>query len=215
MIASVIDLIAFLKKFHRHWLEDSSLDPALIPQDLPEGLAMIYRELGALVEIEEYPSPFATQDGLVAVSKLKRVDGMVEFAWENQGNWSARCPVGQADPPVYSNAADLWESIPRGFVKVGESLNHFLITLCLQEAVMSCRNLLAVRSDQTPEQVLTFNLHPLWLQGRYVSGEPDHDFYVSPDQEVLIMDWAGVWLGSSVQKLRGLVAQEVDFQVIH
>ena len=109
MIESIADLVAFLKRFHRHWLDDPSLDPTLIPSDLPDGLATIYRELGALVEIEQNPSPFGTQDGLMPLSRLKRVDGMVEFAWENQGNWSARCVAGQSDPPVYSNAADVWQ----------------------------------------------------------------------------------------------------------
>jgi hypothetical protein len=76
-----------------------------------------------------------TQDALAPASLLKRVDGMVEFAWENQGNWSARCPIGQPDPPVYSNAADVWNTPERGFVVVCESLNHFLTTLCLQGAM--------------------------------------------------------------------------------
>ena len=37
MIASIADLVAFLKRFHRRWLDDPSLDPALIPADLPPG----------------------------------------------------------------------------------------------------------------------------------------------------------------------------------
>src|SRR5262245_54437411 len=141
VIESIVDLVAFLKRFHRHWLDDPSLNPALIPADLPPGLATIYRELGALVEIEPGPendwrAPFATQDVLLPVSRLKRVGDLAEFAWENQGNWSARCPVGRSDPPVYSNAADSWDAVRRGFVVVCASLNHFLTTLCLQEAVM-------------------------------------------------------------------------------
>jgi len=133
VIASIVDLIAFLKQFHRHWLDDPGLDPALIPTDLPDGLAMVYRELGALVEIEANPSPFATQDALMPLSRLKRVGRMIEFAWENQSNWSARCSPGEPDPAVYSNAADSWNSVRRGFVKVCASLNHFLTTLCLQD----------------------------------------------------------------------------------
>jgi hypothetical protein len=39
VIESVADLVTFLKWFHRHWLDDPSLDPALIPPDLPDGLA--------------------------------------------------------------------------------------------------------------------------------------------------------------------------------
>ena len=212
MIASIGDLVAFLKHFHRHRLDDPSLDSALIRADLPDGLATIYRELGALVEIMQHPAPFATQDALMPISRLKRVDGMVEFAWENQSNWSARCPVGQTDPPVYSNAADVWEAKRRGFVVVCESLNHFLTTLCLQEAVMGSPNAIAIRTDQPPEQVLTLPLKPLWLNGYYVAGEADHQFFVSTDRDVLVMGWAGVWVGSPVHKLADLVASGFDLQ---
>jgi hypothetical protein len=220
MIASIADLVAFLKRFHRHWLDDPTLDPAPIPADLPPPLATVYRELGALVEIERRPdnnwhAPFATQDTLVPLSRLKRVEGMVEFAWENQGNWSARCPVGQPDPPVYSNAADSWDTVRRGFVVVCDSLAHFLTTLCLQEAVMSCRNLAALHSDRPMAEVLAVPLEPLWLDGYYVAGEPDHQFYVSPDRDVLVMDWAGVWVGSPSRKAAELLAPGVKAQVLH
>jgi hypothetical protein len=66
--AKIDHLILFLKHFHRDRLPDPSLDPALIPADLPPGLAMIYRELGALVAIRvhDHPSPpFGTQDRLL------------------------------------------------------------------------------------------------------------------------------------------------------
>jgi hypothetical protein len=212
MIKSIADLVAFLKRFHRHWLVDPSLVPSLIPPDLPDGLATIYREFGALIEIDQYPSPFATQDALVPASRLKSVDGMVEFAWENQGNWSVRCPLGRPDPPVYSNAADVWQAEQRGFVIVCDSLNHFLTTLCLQEAVMGCGNLLALHTDQPPDHVLTVPLRPLWLNGYYVAGEPDHQLFVSDDQDLLVMDWAGVWVGSPVHKLAGIVAKGVKVQ---
>jgi hypothetical protein len=214
-------LVTFLRHFHRHWLPDPVLDPALIPADLPPGLATIYRELGALVEIDpqgDGRAPFAAQDALVPLSRLRRVDGLIEFAWENQGNWSARCPPGEPDPPVYSNAPDLWHPERRGFVEVCPSLNHFLTTLCLQEAVMSCRNLLALRTGRRPpDQVLTVSLRPLWLAGIYVNGEPDHHFFVPADVDVLVMDLGGVWLGSTERgrALRELVAPGVDWQVIH
>jgi hypothetical protein len=220
VLASIADLVAFLKRFHRHWLDDPSLDPAVIPADLPSGLATIYREVGALVEIEQGPdnnwhAPFTTQDALMPVSRLKRVEGMVEFAWENQGNWSARTLIGLPDPPVYSNAADSWNEVRRGFVIVCASLNHFLTTLCLQEAVMGCRNLVALHTDRPPDQVLSIPLRPLWLNGYYVAGEPDHQLFVSPEQDVLLMDWAGVWVGSPVKKVAGLVAPGVKVQVLH
>lgn len=220
MIESIADLVAFLMRFHRHWLDDPSLNPALVPPDLPDGLATIYRELGALVEIRpsrdnDWRAPFAKQDVLILVSRLKRLDGMIEFAWENQGNWSARCPVGQPDPPVYSNAADSWDTAQRGFVVVCESLNHFLTTLCLQEAVMSCRYLVAIQTELPPDQALDILLDPLWLNGRYVTGQPDHQFFVSHDQNVLIMSLVGfLWVGSPTQNVADLVDQGLDMQQI-
>jgi hypothetical protein len=213
VIESIPDLVTFLKRFHRHWLDEPSLDEDLIPADLPDGLALIYRELGALVELDDAPGPFAAQDGLAPLSRLKRVNGMVEFAWENQSNWSARCPVGRSDPPVFSNAADVWAMERRGYVVVCESLNHFLTTLCLQEAVMSCRHLLALDADRPPNVALSIPLRPLWLNGYYVSGEPDHHFFVSSDEDVLVMQSADdVWLGSPFNKLSGLVTRGARVQ---
>jgi hypothetical protein len=215
VIESIADLVAFLKRFHRYWLDDPSLDRAQIPADLPDGLATIYRELGALVELEDDPGPFGAQDGLAPLSRLKRVNGMVEFAWENQSNWSARCPVGRSDPPVFSNAADVWAMERRGFVVVCESLNHFLTTLCLQEAVMSCSHLMTVDADRPSTELVSIPLRPLWLNGFYVSGEPDHDFYVSPDHDVLVMRWGDdLWVGSSVNKVAGLAASKVGLTVL-
>lgn len=49
MIASIADLVAFLKRFHRHWLDDPRINPALIPADLPPPLGTIYRDLEALL----------------------------------------------------------------------------------------------------------------------------------------------------------------------
>jgi hypothetical protein len=214
VIASVSDLISFLKVFHRHLLDNPALVPALIPADLPHGLATIYRELGALIELEPGPdndwrAPFAAQDALLPVGRLRRIDGMVEFAWENQGNWSARFPVGRPDPPVYSNAADVWQTDQRGFVKVCDSLNHFLTTLCLQEAVMGSRRLASLATDLPSHRVLTTPLQPLWLDGYYVDGDPDHQFFASRERDVLVMDWAGVWVGSPIHEVTDLVAPGV------
>ncbi len=61
----------------------------------------------------------------------------------------------------------------------------------------------------------TVPLESLWVDGRYVAGEPDHQFYVSPEQDVLVMDWAGVSVGSPSRKAAELVAQSVKVQVLH
>jgi hypothetical protein len=89
MIHSIPELVAFLKHFHRRWMDDPSLDPAAIPDDLPPGLTTIYRELGGLVEVKEctannWRTPFGAQDVLLDIARLRRIDGMIEFACENQ-----------------------------------------------------------------------------------------------------------------------------------
>lgn len=219
MITTINDLVDYLRSFHRSWLESPDLDPATVPDDLPNGLALIYRELGALVEIEpsqdnEFRTPFATQDGLMPLSRLERVDGMVEFAWENQGNWSCRSPLGQADPPVYSNAAQTWSS-DKSFQKVCDSLNHFLITLCLQEAVMSAPCLLATDVESVAD-FLTVPFQPLWRFGYYVFGEPTHDFYEVPDRDILIMmNSTGTWLASHAEGILEVVKPDVEYEEIN
>jgi hypothetical protein len=214
MIESIEDLIVFLKHFHRNLLEDPSLPPESIPNDLPDGLAKIYRELGGLVDlIDENPAPFATQDVLMPVSRLNRIDGMIEFSHENQGNWSVRALSNQKDPQVYSDSADA-VSERRGFVVVCESLNHFLITLCLQEAVMGSHNLATVRTDNIIKKTLVGEeLEPLWLNGYYVFNEPSHNFYVSQNRDVLVMDYGDTWIGSS-SALKKIVRQDIHLELI-
>jgi hypothetical protein len=218
MIESIDDLIVFLKHFHRHLLEDPSLPPEQIPDDLPEGLAKIYRELGGLIDLEyPHPRPFATQDTLVSVKDLERVDEKIEFAWENQGNWIVRCPSNQKDPPVYSNADDVWEDGQKGFVVVCESLNHFLITLCLQEAVMGSINFASTWTDNILEKTIAAgNFQPLWLNGHYVFNEPSHNFYISQDRDILIMDrqGEGIWIGSQTRTVRNIFPPDIDFEIM-
>jgi hypothetical protein len=199
MIRGMSDLVSFLRHFHRGWLDAPGLDPATIPVDLPDGLSLLHRELGALVALEPGPgesrSPFASQDTLLSLDRLARVDGMLEFARENQGNWSARCPLGPGDPPVYSNAPDVWQEPACGFQKVCDSLNHFLITLSLQEAVFSAPRLVSIRYAPV-EAVLSARVEPLWVGGWYVDLGPTHNFYVVPGADLILMDHDGLWVGT-------------------
>src|SRR5262249_29934764 len=134
---------------------------------------------------------------------------------EGGGGGAAGGGAGRWAPPVYSNAADSWDTVRRGFVVVCDSLAHFLTTLCLQEAVMGCRNLAALDTDRPPAEALAVPLEPLWLDGYYVAGEPDHQFYVSPERDLLIMDRAGLWIGSPTRKAAELVGAGVNFEVPH
>ena len=219
MLANFADLIAFLKCFHAPLLAGPSLDAADMPADLPPGLATLHRELGRLIELEYSPDgawrpPFGTQDRLLPLKRLKWIDGLVEFAVENSGNWAARCPLGMPDPPVYSDAADGWSDTRRGFVVVCESLNHFLTTLCLQEAVMGSPNLLCVETDRPLDQVVTAPLQPLWLNGYLVTGDPDRHFHVTAERDVIVMDLHRPYVGSRARDVAGLVAQGLKFQAV-
>jgi hypothetical protein len=109
MIKSCEDLVVFLLSFHRSWSSSPGVRPSSVPDDLPDALAEVYRNLGALIALEPTPEngcriPFGTQDMLAPLQELKRIGDMVEFAWENQGCWSCRNPLGPGDPPVYSDA---------------------------------------------------------------------------------------------------------------
>lgn len=78
------------------------------------------------------------------------------------------------------------------------------------------RNLAAFDTDRPTPEAVAIPLEPLWLDGYYVAGEPDHQFFVSPDQDVLVMDWAGgVWVGSPSRKAVEMVASGVKVQVLH
>jgi hypothetical protein len=213
MIATIHDLVSFLREFHRPWGPNPGLPASEIPGDLPDGLALLYREFGRLIEIDEIQGPFGTQDGLVPLSRLERIEGMFEFVWENQSNWSCRCPVGRGDPAVYSNAGDGWRpGREPGFLKVCDSLNHFLITFCLQEAVMSAANLVAFRTESVAD-VLKEVPAPIWLQGYYAHGEPSHDFYLI-GQDVLLMNYAGLWMGSNSPTMFESIKAGVDFNTL-
>jgi hypothetical protein len=98
---------------------------------------------------------------------------------------------------------------------VCESLNDFLTTLCLQEAVMSCPNLAAVITDRKPAEIVGGELRSLWMQGKYVFGDPSHDFYATSDEDVLVMDYAGIWVGSPFRSVGDLIVRGSDCQVLN
>ncbi len=188
MIESIDDLIVFLKHFHRNLLEDPSLPPDRIPDDLPEGLAKIYRELGGLVNIDR--GPFNTQDYLIPVRGLQSVYGTTMFCWENQACWAACFPPGYKDPPVYLRemSDSQWEE---DFVVVCDSLNHFLTTFCLQEAFFfGTHNHMTVNvTNNALEAIIEKEkFQPLWINGQYTDTDYLSNFYISEDRDILLFD---------------------------
>jgi hypothetical protein len=214
MIESIDDLIVFLKHFRRNLLTDPSLPPERIPAYLPEGLAKIYREFGRFFSTS-HPDAFGTNDKLVHVSQLHQLDGMLEFCWESQGVWSARCPINQKDPPVYSNDSSYGKgwNVEEDFVVVCESLNHFLITFCLGEAVAGSRNIAMVNNaDNILETIVEQEkFQPLWLDGKYVYSDWLRDFYISEDRDILI--WNHGWVGSQTRPLMDIFDPNIDSKI--
>ncbi|GAA4433984.1 hypothetical protein GCM10023155_30680 [Bremerella cremea] len=214
MISNIEDLVAFLHEFHAPWGEHRPSPD--IPDNLPRALTILYAEFGNLIDMDPHDPriPFATQDGLMPANRLQYIDGMCEFAWENQGNWSCRFPIDGDDPPVFSNSRDVWEEgPPKGFVQACDSLEHFLITLCLQEAVMSCPKLIAC-NGQDVGSIFRSPPIPLWMDGIYVDGEPSHDFYMYEGSKMLIMNCGTVWVGSHADDIEPQFANSTKFSTI-
>jgi hypothetical protein len=139
---------------------------------------------------------------------------MVEFAWENQGNWSCRCPLGSEDPPVYSNAVGYWDEPGEAFRRLGNRSNIFLITLCLQEAAMSAPCLVQPVNVAVAADLFVDHLEALWLDGRYVWEVPSHGFYRVPGQDILVMDYAGLWIASHAEIPHALLRDGVSLDRI-
>jgi uncharacterized protein (TIGR02996 family) len=202
-ITAIEDLVFYLREFHRSWMPSPQLKASDIPKHIPPGLALLYRELGGLFECQAGRSgmrPFAGQDALLSPKSLGLVDGMIEFAWENQGNWSCRFPPGEADPPIYSDFEG------SQFRQICPSLNHFLITMCLQEAIFSAPYLIRFDEEDT-SQAITVPCRPLWIAGQYVYEDATRDFYDIPGRDVLILDdpLSGLWLASHTDGCRQLI----------
>ena len=189
MIQSLTDAIAFIKRFHRRFPAAPELDPARVPEALPHPLSILYRELGGWLDDVETPGPLSTQNYLYGVDALHWPEpGIVEFASENQGNWTCRCAVDVDDPPVLSDATDYWDDPIEGFNQVSPRLSDFLITFMLTEAVFACPDMESDVDVDPADDTLV----PLWLGGRQAY-EHTFDFYTSPEQDVLYMRSDGEW----------------------
>jgi hypothetical protein len=132
--------------------------------------------------------------------------------WAGKGNWSARCSFDHDDTNVYCNAAESWGE-GNGFEAVCDSLTHFIATLALQEAVMSCPHLVSAHTEELPS-VIDVSLPPLWLDGHFFYGEPTHNFYYDSDHDLIAMNWGGIWLGSHTPSFRDLVKSDIRLTVI-
>ena len=200
MITDIDGLCSFLREYHREWVSGPAIPASELPSALPDPLARFYQQIGRLTEIEggqetAWRAPLGTQDSIASPTSLKRIDGMIEFVWENQDCFSCRTAAQGEDPPVYSDwLHELGES-EEEFEIVCDTLTHFLITFGLREAVMSSRFLLQPGVPSLESCAGDFK--PLWINGVYVNRRPCHSFYFDTDSESIFMDSdAGFWLGS-------------------
>ncbi|MDP0490395.1 MAG: hypothetical protein Q7Q71_05035 [Verrucomicrobiota bacterium JB023] len=219
MISTISELSDFLRTYHRVWTDSPGLDPEEVPSELPVPLHEFYCRLGGLTQIQESPEnghriPLGTQDYIAPPDRIRRVDGLVEFLWENQDCFWVRTSATGDDPEVITNWLSELGDSENDQDAVCDSLIHFLITFGLQEAVLSSAYLLQPVKATVGE--LMGDAIPIWLNGLYVCGEPTHDFHYFPKSEVIAMNLSGdLWLGSNFSDPRELLPPGVGAHCIH
>jgi hypothetical protein len=216
MIRDIEDAIDYLRRFHRSLHPDPRMDASRIPADLPRPLFRLYEELGELVEMDarvtRRRAPFAAQDGVLPLGRLKRTGGFIEFAGDNQGNWSARCAAGELDPAVYTDAGEDGSGSEE-FSVVAQSVSDFLITLCLQEAALSAPFCFSINAP--PAEALAAKCVPLWIDGATALTGFRQSFYEVPGEEVIVMNNGSTWVGSYSSSADGLIKLGVSRQRMH
>ena len=218
MIQTLPDLFAFLHTWHAPWRSQAQAC-AMPSLPMPRPLAQLYAEFSPLIAIRpssanSHRAPFATQDQLLCPTGLSLQEGMLAFAVENQGNWSARCPTQGEDPPVYSDAAQMWDETAQSFSPVGTSLSYFLTTLCLQEACMSAPHLVTCNAADA-QAVLQVPLQLLWLNGQLVYGPDTHQFHYAPAHGVLVMQAQdAIWAAAQTAEALALIQPGLSQQVV-
>lgn len=207
MITNGSELLDFLRRYHRTILEAEPAGPVTWPSfRVPEPLHGLYELFGQ--HIDEVWGPLTSQDHLLPVHKLQESDGEVTFLNENQGVWT--CCYGVEPPhPVFR-----YDDEPKGVLQA-DTLEEFLITFALQEAVMSSPWLLAVHGGAAAED-LGIDLVDLHRQGRFACHGPTHDFWSAPDEDVLCMNTygTGLWLASYSERVLDLRLPEYECQII-
>lgn len=172
-----------------------------IPEDIPKPLKEIYLFAGNWPNQRDngdrnfaagnQPRIFQEQDCLRGVESITRNGNRLAFAVENQGNWVCEVESNEIDPPVFCNAAEAY-SEGDGFEIVCETLSHFLVTLCLQELVMSSKYI-GTLLGETVSDICELGAEPIWLNGCYVFKEPTHDFYLAGNKLIIMRLYDAWW----------------------
>lgn len=211
------ECIKNLKLFIEEWagphLPEYSLEEDEVPGFLPEPLRELYLFAGnwpnpgnnddRLFLPGKQPRIFQGQDVLMGIEKPKRQSGRVTFVMENQGNWTCEVEERNDASPVYCDAAKLWDDSVKDHEIVCDSLQHFLVTFCLQELVFGSKYVGTIEADLKPE-LFYEELEAVWLNGCYVFKESTHSIYIC-DNRLLIMDYSGLWYACNDESALNLI----------
>ncbi len=160
-----------------------------IPQgSLPGPLHHFYTLFGNLLMAEsKLGNPRSGQDYHVLPERIAVKNGLIRFAGENQDCWGCYIPEdfdGDAIP-VLSDAGALYKD-GYGIQPVGSDLTQVLITLTLQEIIMSSDDAERVKDIPTSSTII-------WGPARVAFPEDTHSFWISDDRQRLYMSYAGPW----------------------
>jgi hypothetical protein len=192
----IADLLRFLTSYLGEPKPEYRIPPSAIPAFVPAPLRAIYEFVGKWPERhpeqwfddEEGKRLFQVQDWLHNVEDLKLEGGRLIFATENQGCWRAETLPGQDDPPVWCRRETEAE-------QVADRLSHFLVTMCLQEIVYGSKHvLISDDGPESPNELVSITVEPVWLDGPYVYAHRRTDIYLC-DKQLLLMRELGWWLG--------------------
>ena len=201
MIKDTEELYHFIFKFYKNIYKQFSLKNDVIPSIVPKTLRDYYLNIGNLSTImpskdNNFKAPLNTQDCLIPPHKLEYEGDLLIISWENQGNWSCGIKIGEGDNPnIYSDSGELLGE-SQGYEDMGYPLDKFLITLTLQETVMSAKYLYNTSFDGNIEKILKAPITKLWSKGRTAFDEDTHTFYLSGDN-IILMEYEGLWLASN------------------
>lgn len=185
-----------------------------VPTHLPKPLRDLYLFAGNWPHPREnrdqyfmpgkQPRLFQEQDALLGVENLKCENGRITFIMENQGNWTCEVVANDDHSPVYCDADKLWDDSIKGHEIVCHSLEHFLVTFCLQELVFSSK-FVGTLNGELDQELFREKIVPIWLNGLYTYKEPTHSFFLSGDKLMIMDDSSTLWYAAQDKEALSLI----------
>ncbi len=191
-----------LFRFVEHWYGKSmevykTSNPPLTDIQLPTPLYCLYEFLGKWSKSESIHGDllFCHQDCLLSLENLSYEGDKVIFASENQGNWQMATLTTGEDPPVWHNGQLEDEKEP--WTKFSDSLSNFLISFCLQEALMGAKYY--SDQDRIKDFLLSTGepLEALWLEGDYVYFSHQYEFHLYKKTLLMGFVLGSYWFGTN------------------